>query len=77
MASTYDELRFRLRAAFDRVSEGADPVLRTSDRVDYQANGVMALAKLIGRAPREVAEEIVGYLDLAGVARVEIPARAS
>ena len=72
MDSTYDELRVRLEAAFDRIHDGADPVLRTSDRVDYQANGVMALAKRVGRAPREVAQEIVGYLDLEGVARVEI-----
>ena len=51
---------------------GADPVLRTSDRSDYQANGVMALAKRLGRSPRDVAEEIVGHVDLDGVATVEV-----
>jgi hypothetical protein len=54
MASTYDVLLARLQAAFDTVQAGADPVLRTSDRGDYQSNGVMALAKrgaLRGRWP--------------------------
>ncbi len=72
MVSTYDELRIALQAAFDRIADGADPVLRTSDRVDYQANGVMALAKRVGRPPRDVAQDVVSHLDLEGVARVEI-----
>jgi len=73
MTSTYDVLRTRLQAAFDAVArDGVDPVLRTSDRGDYQANGVMALAKRLGRPPREVADEIVGHLDVGGVATVQI-----
>jgi arginyl-tRNA synthetase len=72
MASTYDTLLSRLHSAFDTLETGADPVLRTSERSDYQANGVMALAKRLGRPPRDVAEEIVGRLELAGVATVEI-----
>lgn len=72
MTSTYDTLQLRLQAAFDAVEPGADPVLRTSDRSDYQANGVMALAKRAGRSPRDVAQEIVGCADLAGIADVEI-----
>jgi arginyl-tRNA synthetase len=72
MASTYDVLRARLQAAFDTVEAGADAVLRTSDRGDYQANGVMALAKRMGRSAREVADEIVGRADLEGVASVEV-----
>ncbi|HEY5439118.1 MAG TPA: arginine--tRNA ligase [Acidimicrobiales bacterium] len=72
MTSTYDTLQRRLQAAFDAVERGADPVLRTSDRSDYQANGVMALAKRAGRSPRDVAEEIVGHVDLAGIADIEI-----
>ena len=44
MTSTYDTLLSRLQSAFDTLEKGADPVLRTSDRSDYQANGVMALA---------------------------------
>jgi arginyl-tRNA synthetase len=72
MTSTYDTLLSRLQSAFDTLEEGADPVLRTSERSDYQANGVMALAKRLGRTPRDVAEEIVGRADLSGVATAEI-----
>ena len=47
------------------AGEVADPVVRPSDRADAQVNGALPLAKAIGRAPREVAEEIVasGVLD--------------
>ena len=72
MTSTYELLLGRLQSAFDDVAPGADPVLRTSERCDYQANGVMALAKSVGRPPREVAEEIAGRIDLQGVAHIEV-----
>ena len=72
MTSTYETLLSRLQVAFDAVEPGADPVLRTSDRGDYQANGVMALAKRLGRVPREVADEIVSVAQLGDVADVEI-----
>ncbi|MGC1418916.1 MAG: arginine--tRNA ligase [Acidimicrobiales bacterium] len=72
MTSTYELVRSRLQSAFDTIIPGADPVLRPSERCDYQANGVMALAKQVGRPPREVAKEIVEACDLEGVARVEV-----
>ncbi|MGB8197207.1 MAG: arginine--tRNA ligase [Acidimicrobiales bacterium] len=72
MTSTYDTLQSRLQSAFDTLEVGADPVLRTSERTDYQANGVMALAKRLGRAPRDVAEAIVAHADLDAVATVEV-----
>lgn len=72
MASTYDVLLARLQTAFDAVETGADPVLRTSDRSDYQANGVMALAKRLGRPPRDVAQAILEHADLETIATVEI-----
>jgi arginyl-tRNA synthetase len=72
MASTYDVLLTRLQSAFDEILPGADPVLRTSDRGDYQANGVMALAKRVGRPPREVADDVANLADLEGVATVEV-----
>ena len=65
-------LEARLRAAFAHVAPGADPVLRPSDRADFQANGALALAKAVGRPPRTVAEEVVAALDLEGVATVEV-----
>ncbi|HUC36976.1 MAG TPA: arginine--tRNA ligase [Acidimicrobiales bacterium] len=54
----------RLQAAFDTVEQGADPVLRPSDRADFQANGALALAKRVGRAPSELAAQIVAVADL-------------
>jgi len=54
----------RLQAAFDTVVPGADPVLRVSDRADFQANGALALAKQVGRPPREMAEEVVAAASL-------------
>jgi arginyl-tRNA synthetase len=63
----------RLQAAFDTVSPGADPVLRPSDRADFQANGALPLGKQLGRPPREVAEQVVAAADLDGVcSQVEI-----
>ena len=63
----------RLTPAFDRLEPGADPVLRGSDRADYQVNGVMPLAKRLGRNPREVADEIVAGIDTEGlIAELEV-----
>lgn len=40
---------------------------------DYQANGVMALAKKLGRNPRELGAEVIKNLDLGGLAaKVEL-----
>ncbi|MBW4029270.1 MAG: arginine--tRNA ligase [Acidobacteria bacterium] len=72
MTSTYDVLLGRLQSAFDAVFEGTDPVLRPSDRGDYQANGIMALAKSQGVAPRDMAQRVLAHLDLAGIAEVEV-----
>jgi len=66
-------LEGRLRDAFDAVLPGADPVLRPSDRADFQANGAMAVAKELGRSPRQVAEEVVAAASLDDVcAEVEV-----
>ena len=54
----------RLQVAFDQVAgkSGFDPIVRPSDHADAQANGVLPLAKSLGRNPREVADEIVSSL---------------
>ena len=40
---------------------------------DYQANGIMAVAKKTGKNPRQLAEEVLGNLDLSGLAdKVEL-----
>ena len=60
----------RLQDAFDTVVPGADPVLRASDRADFQANGALALAKQVGRSPRQVADEVVAAATLDDVCAV-------
>ncbi|HLK44431.1 MAG TPA: arginine--tRNA ligase, partial [Acidimicrobiales bacterium] len=72
MPNLADVLLARLQPAFDAVEPGADPVVHASTRADYQANGVMGLAKRLGRPPREVADEVVAALDLGGLATVEV-----
>jgi arginyl-tRNA synthetase len=54
----------RLQAAFDTIAPGSDPVLRASDRADFQANGALPLGKAVGRPPRQVAEEVVAAASL-------------
>ncbi len=53
-----------------------EPQVRQSAKVqfgDYQANGVMAIAKKLGMAPRQLAEQVLTHLDLNGIAsKVEI-----
>jgi arginyl-tRNA synthetase len=72
VTSTYDVLLGRLTSAFDAIFEGSDPVLRPSDRSDYQANGVMALAKSLGENPRDTAQQVLARLDVVGIAEVEV-----
>jgi arginyl-tRNA synthetase len=64
-----------LAPAFAQVAgRAADPVVRPSDRADAQANGALALAKELGRAPRDVAVDVVAAAadSLAGVADLEV-----
>ena len=53
-----------------------EPQVRQSAKVqfgDYQANGMMAVAKKLGMAPRQLAEQVLTHLDLNGIAsKVEI-----
>lgn len=62
-----------IEAAFGTEHAGADPVLRRSDRADFQANAAMALAKKVGQPPRDVAAAIVEHLQADDIAeRTEI-----
>ena len=74
MADPLLQLAERLAAAFAAVAgRPVDPVVRASDRADAQANGALALAKELGRPPREVAQAVVDAADLDGICRdVEI-----
>lgn len=63
MADPLATITSPLRAAFAQVTglpEGdVDPVVRPSEHADGQANGALALAKRVGRPPREVAQAVV------------------
>jgi arginyl-tRNA synthetase len=66
-------LRAAVAAAFGPDFADVDPMVRRSDRADYQADLAMGLAKPLKRAPRQVAEAVVGKLDARDVCeRVEI-----
>ncbi|MFZ3568903.1 arginine--tRNA ligase [Streptomyces sp. BH097] len=52
---------------------GADPLLRRSDRADFQANGILALAKKAKANPRELATQVVEKITNGGlIADVEV-----
>ena len=55
-------------ASLDETLRGADPVVRRSDRADYQVNGSMALAKRTGRPPRDLAQDLIDRVELADIA---------
>ncbi|MGW2524326.1 arginine--tRNA ligase [Streptomyces sp. NPDC001617] len=43
-------------------ADGVDPLLRRSDRADFQANGILALAKKAKANPRELATQVVSQV---------------
>ncbi|MER6999944.1 arginine--tRNA ligase [Streptomyces sp. NPDC000410] len=59
LASTVQQrLADALSAALPEAGS-ADPLLRRSDRADFQANGILALAKQLKGNPRELATKVV------------------
>ncbi|MFE5714052.1 arginine--tRNA ligase [Streptomyces sp. NPDC056501] len=59
LASTVQQrLADGLSAALPEAAS-ADPLLRRSDRADFQANGILALAKQLKGNPRELATKVV------------------
>lgn len=68
MASIKELLSERLAPAFAAVAgEPADPVVRRSQRADFQANGALALARRLGRDPRELAADVLRHARLEDV----------
>jgi arginyl-tRNA synthetase len=66
-------LRAALAAEFGPDYADADPVIRPSQFADFQANVALALAKRLGRPPREVAARLARHLDGSEVCeRVEV-----
>ncbi|WP_447008133.1 arginine--tRNA ligase [Saccharothrix isguenensis] len=64
--SLLERIATTMSEAIGRVREdlaGADPVVRRSDRADFQCNAPLALAKRIGVKPLDLAAEIVTALD--------------
>lgn len=57
-SSVHQRLASALSAALPGTAD-ADPLLRRSDRADYQANGILALAKKAKANPRELAAQVV------------------
>ncbi|MFI9649950.1 arginine--tRNA ligase [Streptomyces sp. NPDC052040] len=60
-ASVHQHLANALTATLPEAA-AADPLLRRSDRADYQANGILALAKKAKANPRELAAQVVSQV---------------
>ncbi|WP_327317047.1 arginine--tRNA ligase [Streptomyces sp. NBC_01235] len=60
-ASVHQRLATALTAALPEAGT-ADPLLRRSDRADFQANGILALAKKAKANPRELATQVVAQV---------------
>ena len=66
-------LQAAVAKAFGAEHAAVDPMVRRSERADFQADLAMGMAKALKRSPRQVAEAVVAAADLADVcARVEI-----
>src|SRR5690606_8329054 len=61
VTSLTDSVQQQLASALSATrpeAAGADPLLRRSDRADFQANGILALAKKAKSNPRELAAKV-------------------
>ncbi|MGW0769708.1 arginine--tRNA ligase [Streptomyces sp. NPDC002676] len=70
VTSLSDSVQQRLASALTATlpeAADADPLLRRSDRADFQANGILALAKKAKSNPRELATQVVAQVESGGV----------
>ena len=76
-----DRLAPAFRAVAGPGAGDVDPIVRPSERADAQANGVLGLAKQLGRPPRDVAADVVaaaqplddlGVIEIAGAGFLNI-----
>jgi len=66
-------LQSAVSKAFGAEHANVDPMVRRSERADFQADLAMGLAKTLKRPPRQVAEAVVAAADFTDIAeRVEI-----
>jgi arginyl-tRNA synthetase len=56
-----------LAPIFEELQPGTTSGLRTSPRADFQVDGALALARSLGRPPREVAEEVLKLANARGL----------
>ncbi|MCX5384893.1 arginine--tRNA ligase [Streptomyces sp. NBC_00083] len=72
LASTVQQrLADALSAALPEAGS-TDPLLRRSDRADFQANGILALAKKLKGNPRELATKVVEQVDGDLIKEIEV-----
>ncbi|GIE84651.1 arginine--tRNA ligase [Actinoplanes regularis] len=66
-------LQDRLAPALEAVAgHPVDPAVRSSPHADFQSGAALALARELGRPPREIAAEVAAKTDLAGVAEIAV-----
>ncbi|MGA5303783.1 arginine--tRNA ligase [Nucisporomicrobium flavum] len=66
-------LSARLGAALAEVAQATvDPAVRRSQFADFQSGAALPLARSLGRPPRDIAADVAGRADLAGVATAEV-----
>ncbi|WP_436537022.1 arginine--tRNA ligase [Actinoplanes sp. HUAS TT8] len=66
-------LHDRLAPALEAVAgHPVDPVVRSSPHADFQSGAPLALARELGRPPREIAAEVAAKADLSGISDVEV-----
>ena len=65
MANLEELLYERLAPAFAAVAgDAADPAIHRSQYADFQADGALALARRLGRSPRDIAAAVVAESNL-------------
>ncbi len=63
----------RLAPALHAVAgHPVDPVIRRSPHADFQSGAALALARSLGRSPRDIASGVIAAADLAGVATAAV-----
>jgi arginyl-tRNA synthetase len=66
-------LHDRLAPALQAVAgHPVDPAVRSSPHADFQSGAPLALARELGRPPREIAGEVAGKTDLTGLAEIAV-----
>ena len=73
MPALEDLLAARLSAALATVTDGpAEPLIARSAHADFQINAALPLARRLGKAPREIAAQVLAAADLDGLATGEV-----